>query len=81
MSAHFDARRLTPMPSAQRLDERLIDLPLSIAAKVLLVNTMLGQKVAPADLARRMGATRQEVHRLTDLTHNTKTELKTRCLR
>jgi antitoxin HicB len=39
---------------------------------VLLLNEMLRQKVRPIDLARRIGTTKQEVNRLTDLRHATK---------
>ncbi len=44
----------------------------SVAAKVLLLNEMLRQKVRPIDLARRLGTTKQEVNRLTNLRHPTK---------
>jgi antitoxin HicB len=44
----------------------------SVAAKVLLLNEMLRQKVRPIELARRIGVTKQEVNRLTDLKHATK---------
>jgi antitoxin HicB len=37
-----------------------------------MLNEMLRQKVRPAELARRIGATRQEVNRLTNLRHATK---------
>ena len=49
-----------------------MELPVSVAAKVLLLNEMLRQKVRPIDLARRIGTTKQEVNRLTDLKHATK---------
>jgi antitoxin HicB len=61
-----------PLPSSAGSDERLIALPLSIAAKVLLLNEMLTQDVAPSELARRLGTTRQEVNRLNDLSDSTK---------
>ena len=48
------------------------ELAPSVAAKVLLLNEMLRQKVRPVDLARRIGTTRQEVNRLTNLKHATK---------
>ena len=43
-----------------------------MAAKVLLLNEMLRQKVRPAELARRIGTTPQEVNRLTNLRHASK---------
>jgi antitoxin HicB len=45
----------------------------SACPKVLLLNEMIGKGVRPAELARRLKTTRQEVNRLTDLHHTTKT--------
>jgi antitoxin HicB len=50
----------------------MVELPVSVAAKVLLLNEMLRQKVRPIELARRIGTTKQEVNRLTNLRHATK---------
>lgn len=72
MGVYFDERRAVPSPSKQQKGERLVDLPLSVAAKVHLLNAMLAQDVNPSELARRLGTTRQEVNRLTDLDHATK---------
>jgi len=72
MSDYFDERRPVPMPSKPRKGERMVALPLSVSAKVLLLNEMLAQKVAPSELARRLDTTRQAVNLLTDLDHATK---------
>lgn len=72
MSIYFDEKRVVPMPSKPRKGERLVELPLSLSAKVLLLNEMLRQRVAPSELARTLGTTRQEVNRLIDLSHPTK---------
>lgn len=72
MGVYFDEKRAVPMPSKAQKGERLIDLPLSVAAKVLLLNAMLTQDITPSELARRLDTTRQEVNRLTDLAHATK---------
>jgi antitoxin HicB len=72
MSIYFDEKRPVPMPSKPQQGERLVDLPISVAAKVLLLNEMLAQTIAPSELARRMETTRQEVNRLIDLGHATK---------
>lgn len=72
MSIYFDENRPVPMPSKPLKGERLVDLPISVAAKVLLLNEMLAQAVVPSELARRMETTRQEVNRLIDLRHATK---------
>jgi antitoxin HicB len=72
MTIYFDDRRTVPMPSAPQDGERMIPLPLSAASKVLLLNEMLTQDVGPSELARRMGVSKQEANRLTDLKHATK---------
>ena len=72
MDFYFEDRRPVPPPSASEDGERLIDLPLSASAKVMLLNEMLAQKVRPADLARAMSLKPQEVNRIIDLTHATK---------
>ncbi|MGG7603528.1 type II toxin-antitoxin system HicB family antitoxin [Massilia sp. BKSP1R2A-1] len=72
MTIYFDEKRAVPLPSRAAKGDRLIDLPLSVAAKVHLLNAMLAQGIAPSELARRLGTTRQEVNRLTDLEHATK---------
>jgi antitoxin HicB len=72
MEFYFEDRRPVPPPSAPEEGERLIALPVSVSAKVLLLNRMLADRVRPADLARMLGVKPQEITRLTDLTHNTK---------
>jgi antitoxin HicB len=72
MDFYFEDRRPVPMPSAPQEGERMIPLPLSAASKVLLLNEMLTQDVGPSELARRMGTSKQEANRLTDLKHATK---------
>ena len=72
MEFYFEDHRPVPMPSAPRRGQAVVELPPSVAAKVLLLNEMLRQKVRPIDLARRLGTTKQEVNRLTDLKHATK---------
>jgi antitoxin HicB len=69
---YFDDRREIPEPSRLKRGQVPIELPASIAAKVLLLNEMVKQKVRPSELARRLGTTAQEVNRLTQLTHATK---------
>jgi len=72
MDSYFEDQRPVPMPSKPKRGQAIIELPLSVAAKVLLLNEMLRQKVRPIDLARLIGTTKQEVNRLTDLKHATK---------
>jgi antitoxin HicB len=69
---YFEDRKPVPSPSKPKRGQHLVELPPSVAAKVLLLNEMLRQKVRPAELARRLGTTAQEVNRLTNLRHATK---------
>jgi len=61
-----------PAPSKRRRGQRMVELPASYSAKVLLLNEMAAQKVRPAELARRLNVTPQEVTRLTDLRHTSR---------
>ena len=72
MDIYFDEYRPVPPPSRPKRGQSVVELPVSVAAKVLLLNEMLRQKVRPIDLARLIGTTKQEVNRLTDLKHATK---------
>ena len=69
---YFEARRPVPAPSQPKRGQRVIELPASVAAKVLLLNEMVTQKVRPVDLARRLQVTPQEVNRLIDFRHTSK---------
>ena len=72
MDFYFEDRRPVPAPSKPKRGQAVIELSPSVAAKVLLLNEMLRQKVRPAELARRLGTTPQEVSRLTNLRHTTR---------
>jgi antitoxin HicB len=72
MDFYLDDKRPVPAPSKPKVGQHTVELPASVAAKVLLLNEMSGQKVRPAQLARRMKITPQEVTRLTSLHHATK---------
>jgi antitoxin HicB len=72
MDFYFEDRRQVPMPSKPKPGQAVVELSPSVAAKVLLLNEMLRQKVRPAELARRIGTTPQEVSRLTNLRHASK---------
>jgi antitoxin HicB len=69
---YFEAGRRVPTPSQPKRVHRMVELPASVSAKVLLLNEMIAQKVRPAELARRLRVTPQEVTRLIDLRHTTK---------
>ena len=72
MDFYLEDRRAVPMPSAPKRGQVSVELPPSVAAKVLLLNAMIRQGIRPIDLARRMHVRAQEVNRLTDLHHPTK---------
>jgi antitoxin HicB len=69
---YFDAGRIVPEPSPLKKKQPFVELPVSISAKVLLLNEMLRQKVRPAELARRLKTTPQEVNRLVNIRHTSK---------
>jgi antitoxin HicB len=72
MDFYFEDRRAIPLPSRPKRGQAVVELPPSVAAKVLLLNEMIRQKVRPAELARRIGTTPQEVNRLTNIRHTTR---------
>ncbi len=69
---YFEESRVVPEPSMLRDGEEFVELSASLSAKVLLLNEMIRQGVRPAELARRLKTTPQEVNRLTDLHHTSK---------
>ncbi len=72
MDFYFEDGRPVPVPSRVKRGQVGVELPASVAAKVLLLNTMLEQHVTAAELARRLHASPQSVSRLVDLGHSTK---------
>jgi len=54
MEFYFEDKRSVPLPSPVKRGERLVALPPSVWAKVLLLNEMLAQGVTPSELARRL---------------------------
>lgn len=72
MEFYVEDGRAVPMPSRVKRGQVGVELPPSIAAKVLLLNTMLEQRVTAAELARRLHTSPQSVNRLVNLAHATK---------
>ncbi|MFP3428717.1 type II toxin-antitoxin system HicB family antitoxin [Paraburkholderia sp. SIMBA_061] len=72
MDFYFEDKRPVPVPSKAKKGEELIALPVSVSAKVLLLNEMLAQKVTPSELARRLNTRPQDVNRIVNLGHATK---------
>lgn len=69
---YFEYKRAVPAPSKPKRGQNVIELPTSLSAKVLLLNEMVTQGVRPAELARRLNTTPQEVNRLTNVRHTTR---------
>lgn len=69
---YIEDQRVFPAGSNVISGDLAIELPASVVAKVLLLNTMVQANVRPVDLARKMNIKPQEVTRLTDIRHATK---------
>ena len=69
---YIEDHRLFPAPSKPKKDNVIIQLPISISAKILLLNTMVSGNIRPVDLAKKMGIKPQEVNRIIDTGHTTK---------
>ena len=69
---YFEGKREVHAPSSPKRRQHLIELPASLSAKVLLLNEMVTQNIRPAELARRLNTTPQEVNQLTNLHHATR---------
>lgn len=72
MDFYFEDNRQVPSPSKPKKDEVLINLPISAATKVMLLNTLLEKRVTQAELAKLMGIRPQQVTRIVNLEHTTK---------
>lgn len=72
MEFYFEDRRPVPAPTKAKRGQAVVELSASLSAKVLLLNEMLQQKVRPAELARRLKTTPQEVNRLTNIRHTSR---------
>ena len=81
MDFYFEDKKSVPRPSALEDGEQLVELPPSLASKVLLLNEMVIQKVTASELARRMGTIPQEVNRIIDLHYTTKIDRVAQALR
>lgn len=72
MDFYFEDKRAVPPPSKPERGQQVVALAASLSAKVLLLNEMVTQNVRPAELARRLNTTPQEVNRLTNIKHTTR---------
>ena len=80
MDFYFEDRRAVPLPSPIKRGQVAVELPASVAAKILLLNELVTAGIRNAELARRMRTSAQEVTRLTDLHHPTKIDTVARAL-
>lgn len=69
---YFEDKRAVPPPSKAKRGQHVVELAASLSAKVLLLNEMVTQNVRPAELARRLKTSPQEVNRLTNVKHTTR---------
>lgn len=72
MDFYFEGQRVVPSPSRAHKGERLVELPPSVVAKIMVLNLLVETSVSQAELARRMGTRPQEVQRIVSLNHPTK---------
>lgn len=77
---YIEEQRPFPNPSSASSEDLIVELPPSVIAKVLLLNAMVETKTRPVDLAKKLGVSRQEVNRITDLHHATKIDTIARAL-
>lgn len=77
---YFEDGRQVPAPSDIIPGEHWVDVPASVAAKVILLNALLEAGVSQADLARRLDTRPQEVSRIVNLAHPTKIDTIERAL-
>ncbi|MCG6407789.1 type II toxin-antitoxin system HicB family antitoxin [Vibrio fluvialis] len=69
---YFEDQRAIPMPQQYEGLEHVVEVPLSVWAKVLTLNTMVEQRMTQTDLAHAMGTRKQEIQRIISLEHTTK---------
>lgn len=72
MDFYFEDKRAVPPPSKAKRGQHVVELAASLSAKVLLLNEMVTQNVRPAELARRLNTSPQEINRLTNVKHTTR---------
>ena len=69
---YFDDNEPIPLPSAVVAGADYVEIPLSVASKVLLLNAFLESNIIQQELANRIGRSKQEITRLFDLNLATK---------
>lgn len=67
---YFEDNQRVPLPGEVTGD--YVEVPSSVAAKVIMLNAFIDSGLTQVELASRMGIKKQEVTRLFDLHHSTK---------
>jgi antitoxin HicB len=80
LSLYVEQRRKIPAASPASDPTLVLHLPALTVAKIMLWNAMCDEDVNRAELARRMGVSRQVVDRLVDFIHTSKIEQVERAL-
>ena len=76
---YFEDNRKVPLPS--EVTGEFVDVPLSVALKVLMLNAFIDSSMTQTELANRMGVKKQEITRLFDLKHATKIDAVQKAMR
>lgn len=76
---YFEDNRKVPLPS--EVTGEFVDVPLSVASKVLMLNAFIDSSMTQTELANRMGVKKQEITRLFDLKHATKIDAVQKAMR
>lgn len=71
---YMDERRAIPIPTAAKAGDYTVRIPVKVAAKVLLFNEMIAQKVTKAEMARRLDGFQASADRILSIKHSTKLE-------
>ena len=67
---YFEDNKKIPLPS--EVTGEFVDVPLSVASKVIMLNAFIDSRLTQIELAKGMGVKKQEITRLFDLKHATK---------
>ncbi len=80
LSLYVEQRRKIPPASVPQARNPVLRLPALTVAKIMLWNALLDEGMSRAELARRLGCSRQVVDRLVDFLHSSKIEQVERAL-
>lgn len=80
LSLYVEQRRKIPAASVPAARSQVLRLPALTVAKIMLWNAMIDGGVTRADLAQRLGCSRQVVDRLVDFLHGSRIEQVERAL-